>query len=505
MIIKRTLSALTAFLIIISLAACSDAAQTDNNASTSDIQSEAMSPEAAEAAATSAISDREARRLVPDDLPDADFDGYTFRMLMFEDALSGHWTFDTDELTGEVINDDIYNRNTKLEDKYNFKFETEGVPWGSLASKAQASIRSGDHAYDLLGVHSFDGGSTLVLTGSLYNWYAVPNINFEKPWWHTQLNDTIELNGYLPYVSNDFSLNSYQYAQALVFNKDMAEAYGLGDLYALVDNREWVFDKFFEIVDSISRDTNGDGKMNNDDTYGYASNFSFHTYTWTYTAGEMGIIFDDDGNVKLNYTEKYFALLDKLAKLYRENNRTLQIPHDQPCPIAFDTNRVLFTTVWLYELEIRYRDVMSSYGILPYPMFDENMDTYHTNVDARGYILGIPIDAEDVSRTGLIIEAMAAESYKELIPDYLDVVLDKKYANDPDTSRMLDIIMDGRVWDVGYIYHLNNYSTFVEDYIGSGAKGDAVSSLAKLEKSTTKQFQKLADKCREMAEVDWGN
>jgi hypothetical protein len=47
---------------------------------------------------------------------------------------------------------------------------------------------------------------------------------------------------------------------------------------------------------------------------------------------------------------------------------------------------------------------------------------------------------------------MAYESYKKIIPTYYEVVLQTKYTRDEQSAAMLDLIREGRVFDIGYFY-----------------------------------------------------
>ena len=72
---------------------------------------------------TTAESETEpAETEISDDLPDKDLGGWDMDIVCHEDALSGTWTFTAEELNGELINDEIYNRTARLEDRFNFNY-----------------------------------------------------------------------------------------------------------------------------------------------------------------------------------------------------------------------------------------------------------------------------------------------------------------------------------------------------------------------------------------------
>ena len=63
----------------------------------------------------------------------------------------------------------------------------------------------------------------------------------------------------------------------------------------------------------------------------------------------------------------------------------------------------------------------------------------------------VPKDAKDVEMTSIILEALAAESYKNVVPAFYNVALKTKGARDDESSEMIDMIRDGLTFDFGYL------------------------------------------------------
>ena len=111
----------------------------------------------------------------------------------------------------------------------------------------------------------------------------------------------------------------------------------------------------------------------------------------------------------------------------------------------------------------------SNFGIVPIPKYDENQENYHSLVNPfTGVLLGVPKSADDLERVSIILEALAAESKYTLQPAYYDVVLQRKYVRDDESSEMLDIIFGSRVYDIGGFYSFGNitvdFNTLVSKY-----------------------------------------
>lgn len=490
---KHTLSfalAAQSVLLVLLAASCSDGSQPSQDTENTST-----------ASVTEAVTDADILAY----LPDTDLNGWQMDILCHEDSLSGTKTFTASEINGEIINDEIYNRTKRIEERYNMVYNViPGDGWSAVKDILISTVAAGEDAYDMAIFYTYSMQASIVTGGLLYNMNEVPYLDFGNPWWHTAFNDTFELYGYLPCILSDYSINSYQYANLLVFNKTLAAANDIDNLYDLVRSHQWTMDSFLEIVKSVTSDSNGDSKMDVNDTYGYATNFGYHALTWCYAIGEMGISLSEDGPVLGYRSEKFSELASWLYDLLYTSDLTFEIGWDKPCDISWDENRVLIEAIWLNDLE-KFRDYNSEYGLLPYPMYDESQEKYYTYDDCRCGAFGIPITSakENIQNTGLILEALSADSYHHVIPKYLDSVVTQKLSRDEDSLEMLDYIMDGRVYDFGYAVPDSKNYTWVIYYDLKRAKGVLTSTLEKYSSATENYYNKILESYKTMSEIDW--
>ena len=439
-------------------------------------------------------------------LPETDMNGWQFDILGHEDHLSGNHTYHSTEQNGEIINDEIFERTRRIEERYNMVYNVyaAGDQWNTVNDTLRNTIAAGEDAFDMTIFYTYALQSAIVTGGYFYNMLEVPHLNFENPWWHTEINDAYTHFGYLPCVLSDFSVNSYQYANLLVFNKTVAANNDITNLYDLVRGHKWTMDSFLEIIKSVNADSNGDGKMDVNDTWGYATNFGYHALTWAYAIGELGVTLTDDG-VSLGYqTEKFANLSTWLYDLLYTSKLAFEIGWDMPCDISWDENRVLIQAIWLNDLE-KFREYESAYGLLPYPMYDESQEKYYTYDDCRHGTFGIPLTSpeENIEKTGLLLEALSADSYHNLIPKYLDSVVTFKLSRDEDSLEMLDYIMDGRVYDIGYAMpDAKRYSWIISEQL-KNSKGALTSTVEKFTKVATSHYEKLLESYKTMGEMEW--
>ena len=157
----------------------------------------------------------------------------------------------------------------------------------------------------------------------------------------------------------------------------------------------------------------------------------------------------------------------------------------------FSSNRVAFGWCRLYMIP-RLRGMDADFGILPIPKIYEANDTiYYSTVNVHtACALSIPITAQDLDRTAIIMEALSAESKYTLVPAYYDVSLKTKHSRDDESSEMLDIILSNRVLDIGDVYNFADFG--IEFYRRAIANDRNLASFyEKYEGRVNKELDKL--------------
>ena len=101
------------------------------------------------------------------------------------------------------------------------------------------------------------------------------------------------------------------------------------------------------------------------------------------------------------------------------------------------------------------RDMEDEFGIIPLPKYDEAQSEYYTWMNLNNSSsLAIPISNHNLEMTGMICEALAAESMTTLTPAYYETTLSGKVARDDDSIAMLDIILNSGVFDFANMFNL---------------------------------------------------
>ena len=443
---KRITSLLLMSLCVLwSFDACGEQAESSSPVSTTVPAGEIQ----AETESENDLTDLEKRARISDDLPDADFSGREFRAAVTVEKV---YEIFSEEQTGAIENDSIYERNVRIEDRFGVKIKAIETtdPFSAVVKVAS----SGDYAYEICGHFDYKA-YTPITAGAYYNWYEVPYVNLEKPWYSQDSNDSATINGKIFCVTGDLAVTAMQYTYGVFFNRRICERYGWTDraLYDKVYDGTWVIDDFTEIVSGIYEDIDGDGKVNDTDLFGYGDNPVNPADVWLTSFDQPLTGRDADGNITIELmSEKTVQALEKIVEFHYNNPGCRKYNNQWDEQKYFPQGLAAFAPLAFINCFDKCRDMEDSYGILPNPKWDEAQERYLTNAYDQFSVFGVPmsVPTSDLEFVGMIYEALNAESYKTVYPAYYDVALKGKYSEDEDTANMVDIIMDGRLFDFSF-------------------------------------------------------
>ena len=493
---KTKLSLILAMLMLASaaLTACSDAGTDNTDASGDTTVTDTPSADEETEAETDAL---DARAAIPDDLPEMNFDGRNFIILGSEPGCTQYIT--VEELNGEVVNDAVFQRNLTIEERYgatisHFIPGATGADYGVTSSTVRNAVTAGDSdSFHLISYHVVEAGS-IAVQGYLMNWYEIPYINFEKPWWSDSNVDDLSMNNHCFLAVGDAALTSVASTYCNFYDKDAAKDYGIEGLYETVRDGKWTVDYQTEIVQQVATDKNGDGQMTADDYFGLASSpySAVNTYLWAFD--NQVFVKNDEGVLEFSYyNERLVGIFDKVYSLFKDTNG-VWAPTGQGHGVGNDQFKnygsLFLNSTISYAISLA--DFEHDYGIIPYPKYDEAQPEYKTMVDGGHEAMGIALSAADLDFIGVMTEVMCAESYKQVLPAYYDVALKQRYASSPEDAEMIELCVASRVFDLGYVYdNWKGVSFYLESLISNSGTKDITSHYQKNQKAATKYYEKV--------------
>ncbi|MCL1793005.1 MAG: hypothetical protein FWG34_03960 [Oscillospiraceae bacterium] len=436
------------------------------------------------------------------DLEPKDFGGYEFtfltRTIQNVDWVEwDHRDLSSEELNGDIINDAVFNRNKKIEEKYNVAI-TESVVT-DFAGTLRKTVRSGDDLYDIAVPHLMEVAA-LAQDGSITDIFQVPRFDFGKPWWNQNTPRDLSIGNKLFVMQGDLLIMDNDAMEAMIFNKSLLKDQALEDPYEIVKRGEWTFEKLYEMSRGVAQDLNGDGKMYiQDDRFGVILQADTDI-SFLVSGGDKICSKDSNDYPIITYgSDRSYRIADALMKLMLEEDSVVNLHryagkfgiYDEQVKMM-EEDRALFSWIRMRIVE-RLRAMETDFGILPLPKLEKEQQNYITHMNPHtGAGISIPASSQDLDRTGMIIEDLCAESKYTLQPAYYEINLQGKFMRDDESREMLDIILANTAYDIGYIYNFGNFAMTVV-YFGQDKKTSHASQFEKMEPKMQSDIEKTIE------------
>ena len=480
--LKRILSLLLAGLMLTgSLAAC--ATDTDSPADTTSDETTAA-PE----------TDEGPRDNLPDDL---NFNGQTITFYQYIDGAP----LVVSDLNSDPINDSVFERNKLVESRLNVQInnmeERNGDAY-TVVNKTVTAVQSGSTDYDLI-----TSPCWVVLDqslgGTFANMVGAGHIDLSQPWWTQGFNEAISFQGNQYVLAGSILLSIYRNTFATVFNKALFTDALQTFPYEYVDNGTWTLDKQISLIPLFHRDNGNSVQDESGDYYGLVPGpvISIDPY---WASCEIDILKKNgDGEYELVFDSgRLYDAAEKVLRLYYETDDSTFVGTAQT---VFSNGYAAMATLQVLALESpEMRGMSDAYGVVPMPRLTEDQDGYYSLLHDGFTVLAAPttVTGEQLKRVGTVLEAMGSASYRIVKPAYYETTLRTKLVSDPQSSAMLDMIIENIRIDAGYVYvdAFDNFHHGFREIIASRSNttSSTYQSKQNVTKKRVKQFNaKLTD------------
>ncbi len=359
----------------------------------------------------------------------------------------------SEEEEGDLVGDAVFKRNSTIEQKFNLKFNMVEADVNQPSEEIKNYILADDKTYHMYINVQHNQMPEMILDGYFVDWNNLEHLDYTKPYWNSRIASDINFGGKVYTMGGDLNLRTYNSTNCIMFNKTLFDDLGIDYPYQDVYNMSWTIDKFIEIVKQGYRDLNGNTKIDRaEDRMGYAG-WAPEVLTAIYIGmGGNPVVSDDDGLPTLNLNnDKTIQIVDKIVEIFDGQNAYVETSDYNSQKNMFSEGRLLMDDRFLTSLSLN-RDSEFEYGVVPYPMLDEEQGEYRSRAANIAHLCYIPTTNTQLEETGIILEGMSIESYNSIRPVYYDVTLSLKEAKDEETLDMVDTILDSSTYIVeGYI------------------------------------------------------
>lgn len=431
------------------------------------------------------------------DLPEVDMNGKEIRIL------TAGWGSDevvvndiiSDEITGEPLNDAVFNRKSTVEQIYNCKIIQYDISIsGDAALRLQNSVMADDNDYDIA-VMMGTNFASLIVGGYLHDFIELPYIDITQPWWDKSSYDALAICGKHYGITGDITTRKMDCVWTMCFNKNMIENYSLDSPYELVKSGDWTIDTVVQMAKAVAQDINGDGEMTQDDLWGI-------NYTGDTTMGIMkgcGVtIAENDANGIPRLTVDSESNIVKIQKIWedlfnKEYSIDTLFTYWLPDTEIFAAGRCLFLFTGTHQLD-QLRTTEVDFGIVPYPKYDKAQPDYLPNT--AGIFLSIvcvPLTNWDLDNTGIFLERFAYEGRQTIVPAFYDIILKTKVSRDEESAEMLDYIYTNITYDTGNLYNFGELAGVFGYYMTTTPNANIVSTIERNRSAWESAINKLVE------------
>ena len=401
------------------------------------------------------------------------------------------------EDSNEKIDTLIHNRNTLIEARFGVEISRRGkvqsanaIDFWAHHDYVQGKLNSGDVDFDAIAMYASTAGRLQLGNGGNFLDfrsevpYCSDSIQKGEEWWPTDLNTASTVMGRQFVAVSDFAITAVEMAYAVIFNKDLAKSENVANtfdpatytvkstLYDLVRNNDWTLENMKTIVKGFYRDNPTSGKPKErdaEDRYGLIATGGTDADAWCYALGFCTMVNDGVSAPSLwEWNGRQYDAILSLRELYNANGTWSEIKggisddYNDRSRFFAQKDHVLFELNILESLKYDVIHQMEQdYGVLPFPKYDENQAKFlsgsigHYTALAVPYTIVWDMSGERLRMTGALLEALSAENCNSVKKPYYDDIVTHHNVTDGDSVEMINLIMDGRVYDLG-VYHMDD-------------------------------------------------
>lgn len=420
-------------------------------------------------------------------------DKTTFTVCITSDeAQSTYYSEEVDpdlyDTTDQKLKDAVKARNDEIEEDVGVKVLAEPVK--AVGEAVRLDVTSATGLYDAA-MPFMTEAAVLAQEGYLYDLYDFTDyFHFDQAWWDKGAEEVLSINNKLFFTTGDISIMPKIVSIAVTFNKEiLAKQFPGVDLYQMVKDKQWTFDKMIEMSRQCTVDSDGVTGFTYEDSWGLSSSYGDASMLYL-SSGKRYITKDSNDQPVLAFDNEASVSIAQniLEKLQLTNEWCFHCNTIQDTSTRwiisldiFGQNRCLFRTSAFSAIKkLRAYADADEFGVIPMPLLTSDQDTYYTPCNtAYAYCVVIPtsLNESNAKFSAYMIELMAVGAKNYITPAYYESTLKQRDMKDDESEEMLDnYIFSNIVYDLGIVYNFGGISTMLQNLMSSSST-DIASTL----------------------------
>ena len=359
----------------------------------------------------------------------------------------------TGETEGGLVNDAVLERNIQVEELLGVElvFTQADLTYAEVAGDIRRYTQSGDDVFDLV-INDIYAYAELIIEGNFRNVLDDECVfDFEREYWYKDYMEDLRLvDGYQYVLAGDYFIDILRDAHLILLNKQIyMDHYNrpADELYDVVTNFEWTYDKMNEIISEKYSDKNLNGVKDKGDQYGFMEpEFWGGSIPFSVSGNPTFISRDEDGypEVIVHEGDRANQLAAAMSNLFNNESASINLTIDGELLTAFTQDECLilgYQRLGSLENSI-LRQMEGDAAVLPYPMLFASDKKYTTSAHDTTEMGAILATSTDLAFISTVVEVLNRETAKILIPVYYKECLQVQCVDDEKAASMIDIIHD---------------------------------------------------------------
>lgn len=345
------------------------------------------------------------------------------------------------------------------EEKYNLSIITVNQTSAEIFEAAKSAVNSGMYYADLLAIPNSELGK-FYAAGLLANMNSLPHTDYSADYYYGSAAAAATIGYDIYGVFGAASFNP-DYLSAVYFNKDIAERCLTENLYDLVREGKWTFDKYAELnlaAEAADGNIFGHTSSLGRDAYLERAISAFGIEYVNNNPGEAPVLSFMEGDEAENpMITRATSAVDTLSRLFYSDKTfaDLSVENAQSYFIdgaaLFNVNTLDFAA-WISDSPVNW-------GLLPMPKYSEESE-YISPLGGDAPIFCVLKNTPSYEASGLVLEALNAAAYDYTLEAYIEDRIHYRL-RDGDSIEMLRLICGNPTVDFTTMFasgfkHLDN-------------------------------------------------
>ena len=384
--------------------------------------------------------------------------GADFHLLVQPQSNNIHYYW-VEESDNDALSEAIYARQQQVYDYLGVDITaTQALGHDAYGQPFMTAVKNKDGSIDTLLSHAYMFLSTFVQGGYLLDLQDVDGINLEADHWSLDVMEEVAAGDHLYLGYSDFRL---VHTAVITYNKEMLSRYDDAleeSIYDTVKNYHWTVDKMISLANLVYVDTTADGRTE-DDTFGITGHQWVSFINFVQASNIQLVDMNEQGDYAVSVynsvnKERTTALVEKISALAKSDSAWFKYCEEPTPLINITSGRTLMSIEYVNSLP-QYLSFDVDFGIVPYPMFDEEQaNVGYRSLDWGGWLC-IPSYTDDLAKVADTLEVLSFYS-KDVKITFYEKLLGKQVADAPEDREMLDMVWDSICSDIGLTYSYIN-------------------------------------------------